>query len=147
MRSFLNAGLAISALVAVAIGCASNSRRTTPVAAPMVTAQDIENQPGVPIEQILEAKIPGIAVTRTADGGIAIQIRGTNSFYANTFPLYVIDGVELAGGHGGALTGVNPYDIESIKVLKNPEDTGLYGVRGANGVIVITTKRPGGKHP
>ena len=113
----------------------------------MVTAKDIDNQPGVPIEQIIEAKVPGIAVTRTADGGIAITIRGTNSFYASTSPLYIIDGVEMESGHGGALTGVNPYDIESIKVLKNPEDTGLYGVRGANGVIVITTKRPGLKRP
>jgi TonB-dependent SusC/RagA subfamily outer membrane receptor len=60
-------------------------------------------------------------------------------------PLYVIDEVPMQAGPGGALVGVNPHDIDTIQVLKNPADTGRYGIRGANGVILITTKRPGKK--
>lgn len=86
---------------------------------------------------------PGLLVTRTPDGGIAVQIRGASSFNSSNQPLYVIDDVPMEPGPSGALTGVNPYDIESIKVLKNPSDIGIYGMRGANGVIVITTKKPG----
>ena len=59
--------------------------------------------------------------------------------------LYVVDGVTIQPGPNGALTGINPYDIESIKVLKDPADTSMYGMRGANGVIVVTTKKPGRK--
>jgi TonB-dependent SusC/RagA subfamily outer membrane receptor len=108
-----------------------------------VTAEDIQKSPTQPIEQVLQAKVPGIWVTRTPDGGVAIQIRGQTSFYGSNAPLYVIDGVPMQPGPGGALTGVNPYDIESIKVLKDAADTALYGMRGANGVIVVETKRPG----
>jgi TonB-dependent SusC/RagA subfamily outer membrane receptor len=92
---------------------------------------------------VLQAKVPGVLITRAADGSIAIQIRGPASFLGSSEPLYVIDGVPFRPGPGGALTGVNPYDIESIQVLKDPADIGIYGVRGANGVIVVTTKQPG----
>lgn len=125
--------------------CMHNRRDTGPAKAPMVTSEDIDRNPGTPIEQIIEAKIPGIQVSRTSAGGIAIRIRGTSSFYGSNNPLFVIDGTPMEAGAGGALNGVNPYDIESIRVLKDPADTAIYGVRGANGVIVITTKRPGGR--
>jgi TonB-dependent SusC/RagA subfamily outer membrane receptor len=108
-----------------------------------VTAKDIENNPNQPIEQLLQAKVPGVWITRTADGGVAVQIRGTTSFYGSNQPLYVIDGVPIQPGPNGALTGVNPYDIESIEVLKDAADTAIYGMRGANGVIVVKTKKPG----
>lgn len=125
--------------------CMHNRRDTGPAQAPIVTADDIERSPGTPIEQIIESKIPGIQVTRTTSGGISIRIRGTSSFYSNKEPLYVIDGTPMDAGPNSALNAVNPYDIESIRVLKDPAETGIYGVRGANGVIVVTTKRPGGR--
>jgi len=56
--------------------------------------------------------------------------------------LFVIDDVPMEAGPGGALRGINPYDIESIKVLKDPAETGIYGMRGANGVILIKMKKP-----
>jgi TonB-dependent SusC/RagA subfamily outer membrane receptor len=130
-------------LVGVVVGCASRSSRREPVSNTTVTAADIEKNPTQPIEQVLQAKVPGIWVTRTPDGGVAIQIRGQTSFYGSNAPLYVIDGVPMQPGPSGALMGVNPYDIESIKVLKDAADTALYGMRGANGVIVVVTKRPG----
>jgi TonB-dependent SusC/RagA subfamily outer membrane receptor len=135
----------ICAVLALLASCTHSRRDMGPARAPVVTAEDIERSPGTPIEQIIEAKIPGIQVTRTVSGAIAIRIRGTSSIYSSNEPLYVIDGTPLDAGPGGALTGLNPYDIESIRVLKDPADTGVYGVRGANGVIVITTKRPGGR--
>ena len=113
---------------------------------PAVTRQEIEDKQGESIEKQIQAKSPGVVVTRTADGGIAVNIRGSSSSMASNEPLYVIDDVPVSAGPGGALVGLNPHDIESIAVLKNPEDTGIYGSRGANGVIVIKTKRPG-KHP
>jgi TonB-dependent SusC/RagA subfamily outer membrane receptor len=133
----------LCAALALGAACVHGRRDTGPATSPVVTAEDIERNPGTPIEQIIEAKIPGIQVTRTGNGGIAIRIRGTSSFYSSNEPLYVLDGVPLESGPGGALTGLNPYDIQSIRVLKDPADTGIYGVRGANGVVVVTTKQPG----
>lgn len=104
-----------------------------------VTAAQIETHPGQPIEKILESRVPGVRVTRTADGGIAVRIRGSMS--ANDLPLYVIDGVPIQPGPGGSLVGINPYDIASIEVLKDVAQTAEYGVRGVNGVIVIKTKK------
>ena len=71
-----------------------------------------------------------------------MRIRGGSSLRGSNTPLYVLDGIEIAPGPNGYLTGVNPNDIESIQVLKEPAETALYGVRGANGVIIIRTKRP-----
>ena len=143
--SLPSAALSLCVLIGLSLGCGNNSMYREPVGQPMVTAADIERNPSEPIEKIIQAKIPGVLVTRTADGGIALQIRGASSFYGSNAPLYVIDDVAFEAGPNGALTGLNPYDIESIRVLKDPSQTGLYGVRGANGVIVITTKRPGNR--
>jgi TonB-dependent starch-binding outer membrane protein SusC len=138
-----SAALSVSVLIAFLAGCAprGHTSRNEPTPQPMVTSEDIDRNPGQPIEQILQAKVPGLIVQRTADGGIAVQIRGAPSFFSGSEPLYVLDGVPMKPGPGGALVGVNPYDIDTIKVLKDPADTGIYGIRGANGVIVVTTKR------
>ncbi|UCG75573.1 MAG: TonB-dependent receptor plug domain-containing protein [Gemmatimonadota bacterium] len=107
----------------------------------VVTAEDIARQPGEPIERILEGRVAGVEVRQTRNG-ITVRIRGQTSILGDSEPLYVIDGVPIEPGPGGALLGISPYDIESIRVLKDITDTSMYGVRGANGVIVITTKRP-----
>jgi TonB-dependent SusC/RagA subfamily outer membrane receptor len=135
--------LALSIVVGVTAACSSRAPRQSPTPKNTVTAKDIEANPSEPIEKILQAKVPGVWVTRTPDGGIAVKIRGTSSFYGENQPLYVIDGMTMNPGPSGALTGVNPHDIESIQVLKDPADTAMYGIRGANGVIVIKTKAPG----
>ena len=107
-----------------------------------MTSEDLERNPGQPIERVLQGRFAGVEVTRTSDG-IAVRIRGAASFNASTQPLYVIDGIPIQPGPNVSLTGLNPYDIESIQVLKDVGDTAIYGMRGANGVIVIKTKRPG----
>ena len=141
LSSFQRAALPVGVLIGLATGCASGGARRAPPSEPTVTARDVENR-GEPIEKVLQDKVPGLLVTRGPDGSIALQLRGPSSFMGGSEPLFVIDDVPFSPGPGGALTGVNPHDIESIRVLKDPADTGVYGVRGANGVIVVTTKRP-----
>jgi TonB-dependent SusC/RagA subfamily outer membrane receptor len=140
--SFPGFALSVAVLVGLAAGCASGNTRGTPPQKATVTAEDIANHPNEPIERVLQRKVPGLVVTRAADGGIALQIRGATSFRGDNAPLYVIDDTPIEPGPGGSLPGIDPYTIESIKVLKGA-DAGIYGIRGLNGVIVITTKKPG----
>jgi TonB-dependent SusC/RagA subfamily outer membrane receptor len=123
------------------VGCASGTARREPASPATVTSDDIQSNPTQPIEKVLQAKVPGVWVTRTGDGGIAIMLRGQSTIYGEQQPLYVIDGVTIQPGPNGALTGINPHDIDTIQVLKDPADTAMYGMRGANGVIVIKTKK------
>jgi TonB-dependent SusC/RagA subfamily outer membrane receptor len=125
-------------VVLLVAGCTPGTARPAPTPAPYLTAEDIERNTGEPIERVLQVKYPGVQITRSGNG-IGLEIRGPGSFYSDVAALYVIDGMAMPAGRGG-ITGLNPYDIESIKVLRNPEDIGIYGIRGANGVVVITTK-------
>ncbi len=91
-------------------------------------------------EELLEGRFAGVRVIRVP-GGIAVRIRGASSLAGSNEPLYVVDGMEMAPGPGGALTGINPADITSIEVLKDIGSISAYGVRGANGVVLISTRR------
>jgi TonB-dependent SusC/RagA subfamily outer membrane receptor len=126
---------------------ADTTQVDTPLVAPSrpqpVTGEDIRRTPTEPVEYLLMARFPGVEASRTPDGSIAIRIRGQTSILGSTAPLYVVDGIPVQPGPGGGLPGINPYDIESIEVLKDPTSTSMYGVRGANGVIVIKLKKPG----
>ena len=106
----------------------------------VVTAQDVSNTPSGSVEKTLEGRFPGVVLLKTPSGGISIRIRGAASVNGQNAPLYIIDGSPVEPGPDGDLPGLNPYDIESIKVLKDAANTTMYGVRGANGVIVIKTK-------
>ena len=130
------------------VGCRTGQPATTPDAGPergsaTVTADDIQRTTGddQQIEKALAGRVAGVVVSRTSDGGIAVRIRGGSSIYGNNAPLYVVNGMAIEPGPNGALTGINPNDIESIKVLKDPAETSMYGSRGANGVIVIRLKK------
>ena len=95
------------------------------------------------IERLLTGRFPGVNVAQVPGGGLQIRIRGGGgTFMAGEEPLYIVDGTPMASGTGG-IVHLNPYDIEKIEVLKNPADIGVYGIRGSNGVIRITTIRPG----
>jgi TonB-dependent SusC/RagA subfamily outer membrane receptor len=146
---FSRARAAAAVLVVVGAGCGgSRTQRPAggepkPEAAPaaVVTAEDIRQNPSQSIEQILISKCPPCVVTRTADGRVAIRIRGQGTILGSSEPLYVIDGVPIVPGAGGPLAGINPYDIETIEVLTDPASISMYGARGANGVILIKTKQ------
>lgn len=131
-----------------------------------VNAAEIEKQPVSNPLAALQANVPGLEITQMTGvpgGGFRVRIRGSNSIANGNNPLYVVDGVpynsvpmsfnETSGsilGGGSAtyseygsspLNNINPYDIESIEVLKDADATAIYGSRGANGVILITTKK------
>lgn len=142
--------LGLGLLSAFAIGCAHGgsggqpaSTASPPSPQGTVTSDEIHPAAGDPIEKVLQGRVSGVDVSRAPDGGLAVRIRGQSSVYGGNAPLYVIDGVAIEPGPGGSLSGLSPYDIESIRVLKNPADLTMYGSRGANGVILIKTKRPG----
>jgi TonB-dependent SusC/RagA subfamily outer membrane receptor len=158
-RAALTLTLLTTILLGVVPACAR--RTATPPAEPQVAAPEpqvaapedtvkaadltsgpIEKRPQEPIASLLQGRTPGVDVVMNADGSVSVRIRGASSFYGGTEPLYVVDGSPFTPGPGGNLTGINPHDIESIEVLKGPPETTLYGVRGANGVILVTTKRP-----
>ena len=118
----------------------ANSSSPAPSGRSIVTAEDLERSPNESIESLLMSRVPGILVSRAQDGSLAIQIRGPSSLTASTDPLFIVNGTYFQAGPGGALTGINPFDIASIEVLKDAASTTMYGVRGANGVIIIKTK-------
>jgi TonB-linked SusC/RagA family outer membrane protein len=120
--------------------------------------EEVANQSNS-IDQLLQGRAAGVQVVQNGGNpgsGISVKIRGTNSLRGNNEPLYVVDGViissagedVLPAGVGNigqesqnGLNGINPRDIESIQVLKDASATAIYGSRGANGVVVITTKK------
>ena len=137
------------AVVAVQLACASApSRRTDapetpPAASPARDGSTVPDLNVKSVETLFAGRFPGVSVTAADGGGLQIRIRGgSNTFYGSNEPLYLVDDTPLPPGTGGVVL-LNPYDIHKIEVLKNPADIGLYGVRGANGVIKITTTRPG----
>ena len=145
-RTFPVGTLAVVALGATLAACShsGNSPKTrTPTNAPTLTSDDVERAAagGQPIENALDGRISGVTVTRTGDG-ISVRVRGATSFNMDEQPLYVVDGTPVTAGAGGSLSGISPNDIASIKVLKDATDLTMYGSRGANGVVLITTKRP-----
>lgn len=142
-RALLPVGL----LVGLVSGCAHGRSNAPPQSEPpasTVTSDDIARAPGEPIEQVLAGRIAGVTVTRTADGGIAVRIRSATSIVGSNAPLYVLDGIPIQPGPNGSLTGISPYDIESIEVLKDAVSTVMYGGRGANKgrAFTVTLGRP-----
>lgn len=117
-----------------------------------ISAKEIENQPIATFETALQGKAPGVVI-ESGSGKVGqamkIRIRGTSSVSANSQPLYVVDGVPIISTSQGddtndptnPLADINPNDIESVEVLKDASAVAIYGARGANGVILITTKR------
>jgi TonB-dependent SusC/RagA subfamily outer membrane receptor len=144
--------LSCAVFASLASGCASSKGPLPDVPAPpsgapshplpatTISGEDLDRAGSDPIEKALEAKVPGVKITRTADGTLSVRIRGTTSINSNSEPLFVIDGLPIQAGPGGALVGINPHDIESIEVLKDAASLSYYGMRAANGVILIKTK-------
>ena len=108
-----------------------------------INALDIKDYSAAGFDRALVGKMAGVQVLQTTGepGTVStIKIRGTKSITAGTQPLYVIDGVAMDRG-SQAVEMLNPNDIESIEVLKDASASAIYGSRGANGVIIITTKQ------
>ncbi|MFY0651706.1 MAG: TonB-dependent receptor [Cyclobacteriaceae bacterium] len=127
----------LSEVVVVGYGTQRKSDLTGSLSS--VGSKDFQAQPLTRIDQALQGRAAGVQVTQTSGApgaGFKIRIRGANSISGNNNPLYVIDGLVV-----GDINSINVNDIESMEVLKDASATAIYGSRGANGVVLITTKR------
>lgn len=150
-------------VVVVGYGTVKKSDLTGSVVS--VKADAFKDMPVTTVDQALQGRAAGVQVTQSSaapGGGLSIRVRGANSLISGSEPLYVIDGLPIYPDNdnfgtgntspgldransnrrsGNALAALNPSDIESIEVLKDASATSIYGSRGANGVVLITTKR------
>ncbi|WP_282160580.1 SusC/RagA family TonB-linked outer membrane protein [Ulvibacterium marinum] len=128
-------------VVVIGYGTARKSDLTGAIS--RVTSESFEDQPLARVEDALQGRAAGVTVARQSGspgGDVKIRIRGTNSISGDNAPLVVIDGII-----GGDLSALNPNDIATLDVLKDASATAIYGSRGANGVILISTKKGSGK--
>ncbi len=141
----------------VIIGYGTTTKKDATGAVDVVSSEDFNGGVIASPEQLLQGKTAGVQITQASGepgAGVNIRIRGTSSVRSNNNPLFVVDGVPLSGGASAAGTGggvgssapinpltfLNPNDIASISILKDASATAIYGSRGANGVVLITTK-------
>jgi TonB-linked SusC/RagA family outer membrane protein len=141
------------------IGYGKTTKRLNTGSISNLGAQQIEQQPVTNVLSALSGRMPGVFVQTTnglPGGNINIQIRGKGSIQAGTSPLYIIDGIPFdaspiasetslgysaISGNVSPLNSINPNDIESISILKDADATAIYGSRGSNGVVLISTKK------
>lgn len=125
----------------VAIGYGEQERRDVTGSVSSVSAEDVQEVPVTSVDRALQGQVAGVYVDggrgKPGDEAGQVRIRGSRSITAGNDPLYVVDGIPLTGG----LRDINPNDIASIEVLKDASSTAIYGARGANGVVLVTTKR------
>ena len=139
--------------VVVSVGYFDVSKKDLSGSITQINTEQLEKNRTNSIENLLQGQAPGVVVNESSEpgGGIGVSIRGVNSMLGCTQPLYVLDGVPVdpitdaqgngaSGGAKSSLGFLNPNDIEKIEILKDAAATALYGARGANGVVLITTK-------
>lgn len=122
----------------VVVGYGTQRKKDLTGSVSVISTKDFQEQPVNRVDQVLQGRAAGVQVTQAggAPGSESrVRIRGANSVLGNNDPLYVIDGFV-----GADYNMLNPSDIESIQVLKDAASTSIYGSRGANGVVIITTK-------
>ena len=138
----------------VVIGYGTVKKKDLTGSVSSVKSEEIVQTSPINVEQALQGRAAGVRITSTEgtpDAGLNITIRGASSLGASNAPLYVVDGFPISGDNEGGsvglgnsttspIRGINPSDIESIEVLKDASATAIYGSRGSNGVVIITTK-------
>lgn len=153
----------------VAVGYGTQRRKDVTGAISRVSGDDIIQPSTLSFDQMIQGKIAGVTVTQTTGapgGNVNVVVRGLSSITGGNQPLYVVDGYPIGSGGGGSnfstygyemftadrmaktvtnrinpLASINPADIESIEILKDASATAIYGSRGANGVVLVTTKK------
>src|SRR5438094_4204856 len=132
--------LAISLSEVVVVGYGTQARKDVTGSVTSVSGGDVTAVPKANAVDALKGRVAGVDIITTGNkpgDGISIRVRGERSLTASNDPLYVLDGIPMSGGIGD----LNPNDIESIEVLKDASATAIYGSRGANGVVLITTRQ------
>jgi TonB-linked SusC/RagA family outer membrane protein len=133
---------ALSEVVVVGYGSQKKSQLTGAISS--VSAKQISEMPVTSLGQTMQGRVAGVDVSQSGSkpGSVPkILIRGRRSFNAGNDPLYVVDGIPLSAGY----EDINPNDIQSMEILKDASSAAIYGARGANGVVLVTTKRGGTK--
>jgi TonB-dependent SusC/RagA subfamily outer membrane receptor len=134
----------------ISVGYGTQSKRDATAAITSVSPTEADARV-TRIEYLLQARVPGLEVLPLANGTFTLRIRGRHSLMGQTQtdePLLVIDDIPVPQGSlGNALAGMAPRDVGRIDVLKDAAATSVYGSRGANGVIIITTKRASWPNP
>jgi TonB-linked SusC/RagA family outer membrane protein len=131
-------GSALSEVVVVGYGTQKKSQTTGAISS--INSRQLTEMPITNVAQALQGRIAGVDVVQSGSkpGSVpTIRVRGRRSFRASNDPLYVVDGIPLSGG----FEDLNPNDVQSMEILKDATATAIYGARGANGVVIITTKR------
>lgn len=150
------ATIAVSLSEVVTIGYGATSRANVTSAIATVDSNAVKNVPVISIDNAFQGKIAGVQVMQNSGepgGAVSVRVRGPSSLNAGNQPLYVVDGVPViqgtfeqlspSGQRMSAISGINADEVERIDVLKDAAATAIYGSRGSNGVILITTKRGG----
>lgn len=131
----------------VVVGYGTTQKKDLTGSVSTISSAQVKDLPVSSIDQKLVGQIAGVQIsapTGAPGGGVNVKIRGTGSITAGNSPLYVVDGFAISNSGGqvyNPLNVISPDDIESVTVLKDASSTAIYGSRGSNGVIVITTKR------
>ncbi|HKG91789.1 MAG TPA: TonB-dependent receptor plug domain-containing protein [Gemmatimonadaceae bacterium] len=107
----------------------------------VVDGDRVRGIPTTHVEELLAGRVAGVQVVQLPGGGISVKIRGATSFNSSTEPLYVVDGMPVQVDRDRGLDWLNPADLLRIEILKDASATSMYGVQGANGVVLITTRR------
>lgn len=131
---------ALAAASACAHGLTERAAAPDRTEGPEMDSSEISGVPAAHVEDHMAGRFPGVRVIRLASGGISVRVWGP-TLHSNQEPLYVVDGQPIRTTPGRGLYWLNPEDIATIRVLKDVADTAAWGVRGGNGVVVITTKR------
>lgn len=124
----------------VVVGYGVQKKRDVSTAVSSVKAEALANNPASDFRQALAGKMPGVQVTVPSgdpEGSVSIRVRGVSTVNAGSDPLYVVDGVPMERG----FANLNTNDIESVEVLKDASAAAIYGSRGSNGVVLVTTKK------
>jgi TonB-dependent SusC/RagA subfamily outer membrane receptor len=123
----------------VDIGYGTRSRHDISGAITTIDTSVVRQATPTSLADMLDGRVPGLEVRRLPNGGMSLRIRGQHSLLFEMEPLLVIDG--MPDVFGGAYRDLNPHDIRSVEVLRDAGSLAIYGSRGANGVILITTRR------
>ena len=125
----------------VQVGYGTQEARDVSSAVNSTSGEKMRSNSPRTVADMLVGRFPGVEVRQLPNGTASIRIRGSRSFRSNEEPLIVVDGIPQHSG-SQALTDLNVRDVESIEVLKDAAATAVFGSRGANGVILVSTRRP-----
>ncbi|MCC2600660.1 SusC/RagA family TonB-linked outer membrane protein [Sphingobacterium sp. FBM7-1] len=123
----------------VVVGYGTVRKRDLTGSVVSVKGDEIAKVPSANIIESIQGKVPGVDITRSsgsASSGVSMTVRGNRSITAQNGPLFIVDGVQYSN-----IQDINPNDIESMEILKDASSTAIYGSRGANGVVIVTTKK------